>query len=145
MTQQPAPGMHSLIEELRKRLSNGESFDNSKLAEIANQVFGGTRAKGVYTPRDAYDAIETAVNKYLLETAAQGLMTCDAAAAFAKLRSLMQRLPTQTDRTQEQTEFQQFSTPPALAWLAAKLLDIRPSDIVLEPSAGTGSLAIWPL
>src|SRR5205814_2191435 len=44
----------------------------------------------------------------------------------------------------EQTELQQFSTPPTLAYLAARLLDPKPTDIVLEPSAGTGSLAIWP-
>src|SRR5207244_4654645 len=57
---------------------------------------------------------------------------------------LMQRLPRQTDRTFEQTELQQFSTPPTLAYVAARLLNSKPDDIVLEPSAGTGSLAIWP-
>jgi predicted RNA methylase len=39
---------------------------------------------------------------------------------------------------------QQFWTPPTLAYLAARLLDPKPTDIVLEPLAGTGSLAIWP-
>src|SRR4030095_14364271 len=47
-------------------------------------------------------------------------------------------------RTQEQSELQQFSTPPTLAYLAARLLDARPHDLVLEPSAGNGSLAICP-
>src|SRR5438067_9775772 len=60
------------------------------------------------------------------------------------LRPLMKRLPRQTDRTLEQSELQQFSTPPTLAYFAARLLNPKPSDIVLEPSAGTGSLAIWP-
>jgi hypothetical protein len=60
------------------------------------------------------------------------------------LRPLTKRLPRQCDRTQEQSELQQFSTPPTLAYLAARLLDAKPNDIVLEPSAGTGSLAIWP-
>ena len=45
------------------------------------------------------------------------------AEAFASLSALADRLVTQTDRTLEQTEFQQFSTPPTLAFLAAKLLD----------------------
>src|SRR4030095_13653889 len=54
------------------------------------------------------------------------------------------RLPRQSDRTLEQTELQQFSTPPTLAYFVAQLLDPKPSDIILEPSAGTGSLAIWP-
>src|SRR5207247_1923290 len=60
------------------------------------------------------------------------------------LRPLMKRLPRQCDRTLEQTELQQFSTPPTLAYLATRLLNPKPSDICLEPSAGTGSLAIWP-
>src|SRR3989442_8291704 len=56
----------------------------------------------------------------------------------------MRQLPRQPDRTLEQPELQQFSTPPTLAYLAARLLNPKPADIVLEPSAGTGSLAIWP-
>jgi predicted RNA methylase len=136
-------GMNNLVVELVRRLALGESFDNPKLTQIADQAFGGTRAQGVFTPRDAYDALETAVNKHLLETEAQALMSMNAE-AFAILSALTDRLATQTDRTLEQTEFQQFSTPPTLAFLAAKLLDLQPGDIVLEPSAGTGSLAIWP-
>src|SRR5215470_14873837 len=113
MSDQLIPGTHELIEELVKRLLEGECFDNRKLTELARQFFGGTRAKGAYTPRDAYDALETAVNKHLLEGLAKELMKADAR-AFADLDSLTARLSTQTDRTVEQTEFQQFSTPPAL-------------------------------
>lgn len=136
-------GTHTLVEEFAKRLASGESFDNPKLFQIADEVFGGSRAQGVYTPRDAYDALETAVNKHLLESHAQALLHVDAE-AFASLSDLTDRLATQTDRTLEQTEFQQFSTPPPLGFLAAKLLNVQAEDVVLEPSAGTGSLAIWP-
>jgi hypothetical protein len=142
MSDQLIPGTHELIGELVKRLREGECFDNRKLTELARQSFGGTRAKGAYTTRDAYDALETAVSKHLLEGPAKELMKADAE-AFTELGSFTARLPTQSDRTVEQAEFQQFSTPPALALLAARLLDLQPGDIVLEPSAGTGSLAIW--
>src|ERR1051326_188732 len=82
------------------------------------------RSQGKYTPRDAYDAVEIAVNNYLLEKHAKDLMQMDVTEALASvLRPLMQRLPTQTDRTFEQTELQQFSTPPTLAFLAAQLLN----------------------
>lgn len=143
MGDQLIPGTHELIEDLVQRLGKGESLDNPKLTQLARQFFRGTRARGAYTPRDAYDALETAVNKYLLQGPAKELMTSDTR-AFIELCSLTSRLPTQTDRTVEQTEFQQFSTPPALALLAARLLDLQPGEVVLEPSAGTGSLAIWP-
>src|SRR5947207_1806538 len=142
MDEQTQKGMHELVEELARRLCAGESFDNPKLSEIADRAFGGSCAQGVYTPRDAYDAMETAVNKHLRATAHN--LLAQGANAFAALNELTDRLPTHTDRTLEQSEFQQFSSPPALAFLAAKLLDLRADDIVLEPSAGTGSLAIWP-
>src|SRR6266536_323322 len=137
--------IHELIAELEERIEDGEPFDNPKLTRTADRVFQGSRAQGKYTPRDAYDAVEIAVNNYLLEGHAAELMQVDVTQALASvLRPLMQRLPRQTDRTLEQTEVQQFSTPPTLAYLAARLLNPKPADIVLEPSAGTGSLAIWP-
>src|SRR5437667_6875224 len=137
--------IHELITELEERIEDGEPFDNPRLTRTAERVFGGSRAQGRYTPRDAYDAVEIAVNNYLLEKHAAQLMQMDVTEALASvLRPLMHRLPRQTDRTLEQTELQQFSTPPTLAYLAARLVDAKPTDIVLEPSAGTGSLAIWP-
>ncbi len=137
--------IHELIAELEERIEDGEPFDNPKLTRTAERIFGGSRAQGKYTPRDAYDAVEIAVNNYLLEKQAAELMQMDVTEALASiLRPLMQRLPRQTDRTLEQNELQQFSTPPTLAYFAARLLNPKPEDIVLEPSAGTGSLAIWP-
>ncbi len=137
--------IHELIAELEERIEDGDLFDNPKLTRTAERIFGGSRAQGKYTPRDAYDAAEIAVNNYLLEKHAKQLMQMDVTEALASvLRPLIKRLPTQTDRTLEQNELQQFSTPPTLAFVAARLLNPKPSDIVLEPSVGTGSLAIWP-
>src|SRR5437867_1706773 len=137
--------IHELIAELEERIEDGEPFDNPKLTRAADCVFDGTRAQGKYTPREAYDAIEIAVNNYLLEKHARELMQMDVSEALSSvLRPLMSRLPRQCDRTLEQSELQQFSTPPTLAYLAARLLNPKPTDVVLEPSAGTGSLAIWP-
>ncbi len=137
-------GTHELVTELQERLRAGESFDNPKLTEIADKSFGGTRAQGRYTSRDAYDALEIAVNKYL-DSQARELMQMDVSEALVSvLRPLTKRLARQCDRTLEQTELQQFSTPPTLAYLAARILNPQNNEIVLEPSAGTGSLAIWP-
>jgi len=72
---------------------DGEPFDNPKLTKTADRVFEGTRAQGKYTPRDAYDALEIAVNNYLLEKHARELMQMDVTAALASvLRPLMTRL-----------------------------------------------------
>src|ERR1044072_6071901 len=125
--------IHELVNELEERIKSGESSDNPTLTETADRIFGGTRAEGKYTARDAYDALEVAVNKYLLQKHARELMQMDACDALVSvLRPLLKRLPRQSDRTLEQTELQQFSTPPTLAYFVARLLDPKPSDIVLE-------------
>src|SRR3546814_12036903 len=52
-------------------------------------------------------------------------------------------VPTQSNRSDEQIEWQQFATPPRLAWMAAKASAISVNELVLEPSAGTGMLGVW--
>jgi predicted RNA methylase len=137
-------GTQSLIHEISARLAGDESIDNPMLTFMADRAFRGTRAKGTYTARDAYDALETAVNR-LLGFRAKELMAMSVTDVLKDtLRPLVRRLPRQSDRTREQVLLQQFSTPPALAYIAARLLNPSPTDTVLEPSAGTGSLAIWP-
>ena len=58
---------------------------------------------------------------------------------LAKIAGL---LPTHTRRSEESQAFQQFSTPIALGLAASTAAAITPADLVLEPSAGTGLLAI---
>src|ERR1051325_6247390 len=100
--------IHELVDELEKRIQDGESFDNPKLTTTADRIFGGTRAEGKYTARDAYDALEIAVNKYLLEKHGKALMRIDVCDGLGSvLRPLLRRLPRQSDRTLEQTELQQ--------------------------------------
>lgn len=137
------PFHRSLIGEVEAALRHGEKIDNPKLTSLADKAFGGTRADGKYTPRDAYDAVEVAVNRVIADNAKALLENDPAQESIGFLTRLMDQLPRQADRTTEQVEFQQFSTPPWLAFVAAKAADIRPTDVVLEPSAGTGSLAVW--
>ena len=59
------------------------------------------------------------------------------------LNRLAERLPSQTRRSEESNRFQQFSTPIALGLAAAEAASITADDLVLEPSAGTGLLAIF--
>ena len=44
--------IHELVNELEERIQNGEPFDNPKLTETADRIFGGTRAQGKYTPKE---------------------------------------------------------------------------------------------
>ena len=69
--------------------------------------------------------------------------TAGARAVVAELEDLAERLPTKTERTAETAAYDQFSTPPALAYVAAWVADVDARDVVFEPSAGTGSVAVW--
>lgn len=68
-------------------------------------------------------------------------LPADPGACVAALTELVANLPTHTVRSEEQIELQQFSTPAPIGYLAALAARIAPTDLVLEPSAGTGLLA----
>jgi predicted RNA methylase len=72
-------------------------------------------------------------------------MRAKAASPAAMLPMLLRiagLLPTQTRRSEESQSLQQFSTPIGLAYVASVAAAITPADVVLEPWAGTGLLAI---
>src|SRR3546814_4485761 len=71
-----------------------------------------------------------------------GVQTCALPILLAMWERLAARIPTQTRRSEEGQSLQQFSTPLPLAFVAAHAASIHAGDRVLEPSAGTGMLAI---
>jgi len=117
------------------------------LFKVAEKTYGGTQAEGKFTPKDAYDAMELGVNQYLLEhkKSVGPLVSVETAKRNIEniRKEILEKLPTQTKRTQEMDEFQQFSTPPNLAYVAAWTANITNKDTVLEPSAGVGGLAVF--
>ncbi|MBK5938048.1 strawberry notch-like NTP hydrolase domain-containing protein [Halochromatium roseum] len=138
---------YALAQRLRERLAQGDPLTSHQLAAEATEAFGGTQAEGKWLSKDAYDALEVAVNLYLRETESAAWTVLSQTQASQKARdltSLVQRLPTQTRRDEEMDEFQQFSTPPALAFVANWTANIRAEDRMLDSSAGTGDLVIWP-
>jgi type I restriction-modification system DNA methylase subunit len=60
-----------------------------------------------------------------------------------ELSDLLKKIPPQSWRGEDQIRMQQFSTPPTIAFLMARVLNPQKDELILEPSAGTGSLAIW--
>ena len=139
----------NLAYALLRELNAGENINNRRLTTLANEAFGGTRGEGKYNPRDSYDAMEVGLNLYIED---QELIDFDNPEATVKrLRALHAKMPAQIDRTEEGIEFQQFSSPPDLAFAAVYAAAI-PSGyplgepgaqlVALEPSAGTGSIAI---
>ncbi|WP_121120127.1 strawberry notch-like NTP hydrolase domain-containing protein [Croceibacterium ferulae] len=113
------------------------SFDKRLLFAAMTDLHGGGSADGQWTQRDAFEMMEAGVVQHL---AAQSSPTD--LATVARYSDLVQSLPTQTVRSEDQIRYQQFSTPADLAALAAIVAQPRADDIVLEPSAGHGMLAV---
>lgn len=127
-----------------QKLRTGESLGNvTEFNKLAEQHFGSSRVSGKWSPKDAFDAMEAGVNKYLLHIGKE-TMARPVPEALQVLRNLMKGVTSQGVRTEEQIKNQQFSTPPTESYVAAKVAGLKPSDVVLEPSAGNGGLAVWP-
>ncbi|QCI92335.1 strawberry notch family protein [Novosphingobium sp. EMRT-2] len=122
-------------------LAHSGTVTRQFLTRLMAEAFGASDANGAWSMRDAYDALETAQVLLLGRDDWQVGQGDDPQATFAGLLAFQNRLPTQSYRSERQVDLQQFSTPLALAWLAARAARITSSDYALEPSAGTGMLA----
>lgn len=92
-----------------------------------------------------HEVFETAINKQICEK--YRLSKFDDKDTnlqiLRELSELLKKLPPQSWRGEDQIRMQQFSTPPTIAFLMRWILNPQKDDLILEPSAGTGSLAIW--
>ena len=128
-------------------LEAGQVLDAATLRRAMSTAFCATDTQGAWVWKDAYEAAEAALVLFLQRYAR--LMRREAgagpggpAAMLAMLETLAALEPSQTRRSEEQMELQQFSTPLPLAYAALQAAAVRPGDSVLEPSAGTGMLAV---
>jgi type I restriction-modification system DNA methylase subunit len=134
----------SCFEAIIDRIDNEKKpLTNRELLEICGDV--ADFLKGESNPHYCHEIAEAALNLLILRKYAKNLLAAENPAATVRslLKPLALRLPTQTWRSREQTERQQFSTPPPIAYLLAYILNLHENDVVLEPSAGTGNLAVW--
>ena len=106
-------------------------------------AFGGSDADGAWDWKTAYDSCEAATVLFLRKFGpAMRARAASPAALLPMLAKIAGLLPTHTRRSEESQALQQFSTPIALGLAASAAAAITPADLVLEPSAGTGLLAI---
>lgn len=123
-------------------LEAGRQIDASELRAAMNHAFGGSDAEGAWDWKTAYDACEAAVTLFLRKYG-RTVLGRSPASSLALIQRIATLLPTHTRRSESGQAFQQFSTPPGLAFVASIAAAMRPGDRVLEPSAGTGMLAIY--
>ena len=117
-------------------IDNGTTITRAMMNATMTSAYGGIDASGRWTQRDSFEVLEHAL-ALSLSAAADATFTRE---NIDRSIALMNRLPTQTVRSEEQLDWQQFSTPVDLAAVAVMLADAQPGDVVLEPSAGNGLL-----
>ena len=139
----PAPAILAAAEALQPDLAQGFQIDALRLRIEMERAFGGSDADGAWEWKLAYEAGEVALVLFLRKFGRALLARAGSPAALlpilAKVAGL---LPTHTRRSEEMERFQQFSTPLPMGLAALAAAQITPRDLVLEPSAGTGLLAI---
>ena len=128
-------------------LETGRALDAPVLREAMSQAFQASDADGAWVWKDAYEAAEAALvlflQRYGRAMRREAGPGADGPAAMLRMLETLAALePSQTRRSEEQLRYQQFSTPLPLAYAALQAAAIRPGDVVLEPSAGTGMLAV---
>ncbi len=129
---------------LLPHLERGRALDAKTLRAAMETAACGSDAGGAWTWKDAYEACEAAQVLFLRKFGkAMRARAASPAAFLAMLDKIAALLPSQTRRSETQRDFQQFSTPIGLGYAASVAAAVMPRDLVLEPSAGTGLLAIF--
>ena len=138
-----ASGILAAAASLLSSLEAGKSLDARILREAMLSAFHVSDADGAWIWKDAYEAAEAAAVLFLRKYAkAMHAKAATPAQYLAMIERLSALLPSHTRRSEESDQFQQFSTPLGLAYLMGHAAQIAPGEAVLEPSAGTGLLAI---
>ena len=129
---------------LLPNLERGQRVDATILRAAMEAAFGASDATGAWDWKNGYDACEAATVLFLRKYGKALFRKANSPASrLCALTKIAGLLPTHTRRSVESDSFQQFSTPIQLGFAALTAAAITPGDRVLEPSAGTGLLAIF--
>ncbi|QBE91357.1 methylase [Sphingomonas paucimobilis] len=135
--------VHQAALLLLPHLERGQRVDAAMLRGAMETAFGASDATGAWNWKTAYEACEAATVLFLRKYGKALFRKAGSqAASLPLLAKIAGLLPTHTRRSEESQTFQQFSTPIPLGLIAATAAAITPADRILEPSAGTGLLAI---
>lgn len=131
-------------QQLLADLERGRRIDAAVLRDAMEAAFGASDAAGAWNWKTAYDVCEAATVLFLRKFGpAMRAKAGSMAAMLPMIVRVAGLLPTHTRRSEDGQAFQQFSTPIPLGLAACTAAGITLADRVLEPSAGTGLLAVF--
>lgn len=126
---------------LAQRIKNGADVSNIlKARKLHEEVTGQKIEKDDPAIKQVDEDIETAFTMLAREIAADTSKT--PRARYNALVDLYNRMPNLGVRTSTSKEMQAYSTPAPLAYLASNIVDVQSGNVILEPTAGNGSLLI---
>ncbi len=138
-----AQAIHRTATQLLPFLEQGKPMSTAVLRATMADSFGGTDTQGFWVWKDAYEALEAAQVLFLRRFGAAIMsQSSSPQSALAMMKRIADLVPTHTRRSDESQAMQQLSTPLPLAFVTAHAAAVSSSDVVLEPSAGTGLLAV---
>jgi predicted RNA methylase len=139
----PASAILTAADTLLPLLERGQRVDSATLRSAMETAFCASDASGLWDWKAGYEACEAATVLFLRKYGRAIFRQVDKPEArLAALSKITGLLPSHTRRSEESQTLQQFSTPILLGFAALTAAAIKPDDVVLEPSAGTGLLAI---
>ena len=138
-----AASIRAAAEQILPHIEQGRRVDAAVLRAAMEDAFGASDAAGAWDWKTAYEACEAATVLFLRKYGRTLLRKAGSpAAALPMLEKIVGLLPAHTRRSVESQAFQQFSTPIPLGLAVTTAASITSADRVLEPSTGTGLLAI---
>jgi len=124
-------------------LERSQALTAIEVRQAMTTAFGGSDADGLWTWKQAYDAGEAAAVMFLLKYGRTMLIKAGGAAGLLPfVERLAGMFLSHTRRSEESIQLQQFSTPLSLGLVVSVAAGAAANDLVLEPSAGTGLLAV---
>lgn len=135
-------------DEIVALLEKGKPFTRKQITDIVERQLDGKVSKGDFDAKQVTDILELAINRYIkskdsIFSPSANVGSANAVAVVNRIRNILDIIPTQTTRSVEQDRLQQFSTPPHEGFVAAWVANISNEDVMLEPSAGIGGLAVF--
>ncbi|MEQ1945020.1 strawberry notch family protein [Mesorhizobium sp. VNQ89] len=128
---------------LLPHLERGQPINAAVLRGAMESAFGASDTAGAWDWKTAYEACEVATVLMLRKYGKPLFRKAGSPQAIlSQLSKIVGLVPTHTRRSDVAQSFQQFSTPIPLGLATSVAAAIAPADRVLEPSAGTGLLAI---
>lgn len=142
--------LRGFVAHLCNHVFGQKELTRTELLKVADSWFENGFAEGKYSLPYLYELLQVAFNAGMYECVKRWdfpLRNTDFPGVYANnyghIERMAKLLPSHTVRDGDKIDYQQFSTPPHYAYLAAVCGQIGHDEFVWEPSAGVGGLACF--